>query len=213
MNILVACEESQRVCSEFRKFGHLAYSCDILPTSGSHPEWHINTTVFHPLFHPDYFLTQDGSLRGLDHWDMIIAFPPCTHLCNSGQRWFSSGHKDIRLQIEAISFFMYFVNYPCPRIAIENPVGIMSTHYRKPDQIIHPWMFGDSDYKRTCLWLKGLPKLVPTDIVPPDQRTHNNWRAIFDGKQYAWNDPIVSVLRSKTYPGIAKAMASQWSFL
>lgn len=195
MRILVACEESQRVCTAFRNKGHEAYSCDIMDCSGDHPEWHIKDDVMNHIN---------------EDWDMIIAFPPCTHLCNAGQRWFAEGKKDRKLQEEAIRFFMAFTDINCPKISIENPVGIMSTKYRKPDQIIHPWMFGDTDYKMTCLWLKGLPKLKPTNIVPKEERTQNNWKAVFNGKQYSWNDPDTSILRSKTYKGIAEAMAEQW---
>ena len=195
MRILVACEESQRVCTAFRNKGHEAYSCDIMDCSGDHPEWHIKDDVMNHIN---------------EDWDMIIAFPPCTHLCNAGQRWFAEGKKDRKLQEEAIKFFMSFTDINCPKVSIENPVGIMSTKYRKPDQIIHPWMFGDTDYKMTCLWLKGLPKLKPTNIIPKEERTQNNWKAVFNGKQYSWNDPVTSILRSKTYKGIAEAMAEQW---
>ena len=144
-------------------------------------------------------------------WDMIIAFPPCTHLCNSGQRWFTEGKKDYQLQRDAIEFFMKFANADCERIAIENPVGVMSRYYRKPDQIINPYEFGETECKKTCLWLKGLPKLTPTKITPKEKRTHNLWLAKFDGKQYAWNDKETAKFRSKTFPGVAKAMAEQWA--
>ena len=144
-------------------------------------------------------------------WDMIIAFPPCTHLCNSGQRWFTEGKKDRKLQEDAIDFFMKFANADCEKIAIENPVGIMSSYFRKPDQIINPYEFGETECKNTCLWLKGLPKLKPTNIIPKEQRTHNIWQARFNGKQYSWNDKETGKLRSKTFPGIAKAMAEQWA--
>jgi hypothetical protein len=183
MKALVACEESQAVCIEFRKLGHEAYSCDILPCSGGHPEWHI----------------QDDVSKHLEGWDMIIAFPPCTHLASSGARWFPEKRKDGRQQA-AINFFMQMVNAPCDRIAIENPIGIMSTVYQKPDQIIQPWMFGHGETKSTCLWLKGLPKLIPTDTV--------------DGReQRVWKMPPSedrAILRSKTFPGIARGMAEQW---
>ena len=149
MKILVACEESQAVTKELRKLGHEAYSCDLLPCSGGHPEWHLQQDVI-PLLK--------------EKWDMIIAFPPCTHLAVSGARYFEQKRKDGRQQ-QGIDFFMKFVNADCPRIAIENPIGIMSSIYRKPDQIIQPWMFGDKFTKSTCIWLKGLPKLEPTNIV------------------------------------------------
>jgi len=183
MKILIACEESQAVCSAFRARGHEAYSCDILPCSGGHPEWHI----------------QDDVLKHLDGWDMIIAFPPCTHLAVSGARYFAEKIKDGRQQ-QAIDFFMVFVNAYCERIAIENPVGIMSTVYRKPDQIIQPWMFGHGETKATCLWIKGLPKLVPTNIV--GGREQRVWRMPPSADR--------ARLRSITYSGIADAMAEQW---
>ena len=192
LKVLCACEESQAVCKEFRRLGHEAFSCDIQPCSGGHPEWHLQQDVI-PLLK--------------ENWDLIIAFPPCTHLCNSGQRWFTEGKKSYNLQRKAISFFYKFVIADCPHIAIENPVGIMSTAYRKPDQIINPWQFGSTECKNTCLWLKNLPLLKPTEIIPAENRTHE----LFKGYGYSWNDPITSTLRSKTFPGIAKAMAEQWS--
>jgi len=195
MKILVACEESQAVTIAFRKLGHEAYSCDIIECSGGHPEWHIQHDVISLLN---------------NNWDMIIAFPPCTHLCNSGARWFTEGVKPIELQYDARDFFMKIANAKCDKIAIENPVGKMSTYFRKPDQIINPYEFGDTECKRTCLWLKNLPKLVPTKIISKELRTHNIWRAKFNGKQYAWNSPETAKLRSKTYQGIANAMAIQW---
>ena len=149
MRVLIACEESQVDCEAFRKKGHEAFSCDIIPTSGNHPEWHIQGNALDILN---------------DNWDMIIAFPPCTHLCVSGARWFPEKRADGRQQA-AVDFFMEFVNAKCDRIAIENPIGIMSTRYRKPDQIIQPWQFGHGETKATCFWLKGLPNLTPTDIV------------------------------------------------
>ncbi len=183
--MLVACEESQAVTLELRKLGHEAYSCDIEPCSGGHPEWHLQVEVLELL-----------KLR----WDMILAFPPCTHLAVSGARYFAEKRKDGRQQ-QAIDFFMNFANAECPKVAIENPVGIMSTVYRKPDQIIQPWQFGHGETKRTCLWLKGLPLLVPTEIS--DGREPRVWRI----------SPCAdrAKLRSKTYPGIARAMAQQWA--
>ena len=187
MKILIACEESQVVCTEFRALGHEAYSCDILPPSGGHPEWHI----------------QDDVLKYLDDgWDMMIAFPPCTHLAVSGARWFAEKRKDGRQQ-KAIEFFMKLANAPIEKIAIENPISVMSTVWRKPDQIIQPWMFGHGETKATCLWLKNLPPLKPTNIV--DGREQRIWK-MPPSKDRA-------KLRSKTYPGIAKAMAEQWGNL
>lgn len=185
MNILVACEESQAVTVPLRLLGHNAYSCDILPPSGGHPEWHIQHDVVPLLSYP---------------WDMIIAFPPCTHLAISGARYFEQKRADGRQQ-SAIDFFMRFVYSSCPRIAIENPVGVMSSYYRKPDQIIHPWQFGHGETKKTCLWLKGLPLLIPTNIV--DGRNPRIWKMPPSQNR--------SFLRSKTYPGIASAMAYQWA--
>lgn len=204
MKILVACEESQAVTIEFRKLGHEAYSCDLYECSGGHPEWHIQGDVL-PL------LKQE--------WDMIIAFPPCTYLTVTGNRWFNIeryGEKAIQRykdKEEAINFFMEFANADCPKIAIENPVGAMSTAYKKPTQIIQPYMFGDAERKTTCLWLKGLPNLIPTDIVKPELYTYKDGRT--DGM---WHVKTIGLpaeersrLRSKTFPGIAKAMAEQWS--
>jgi len=199
MRILIACEESQVVCIEFRKRGHEAYSCDILPCSGGHPEWHIKDDV---LKHLD------------DGWDMMIVFPPCTHLACSGAAWFEQKRKDGRQQ-QGIEFFMSFTNTDIPKWVIENPVGIMSTEYRKPDQIIHPWMFGDSFSKSTCLWLCNVPSLFPTQIVDKGKyiqyasgRRMPEWYAGL----YKLKPADRAKLRSKTFPGIAKAMAEQWNF-
>lgn len=184
MRVLVACEESQEVCKAFRALGHEAYSCDIEPCSGEKPQWHLQCDALELL---------------KMQWDMILAFPPCTDLSVSGARWFSEKRSDGRQQ-RSIDFFMQFANADCPRIAIENPVGIMSTVWRKPDQIIQPWMFGHGETKKTCLWLKGLPTLKPTNIV--DGREQRVWKMP--------PSPDRAKLRSKTYPGIARAMAEQW---
>jgi hypothetical protein len=198
MRVLVACEESQAVCIAFREKGHEAYSCDILPPSGGHPEWHI----------------QDDVLKHLDDgWDMMIAFPPCTHLAVSGARHFEQKRKDGRQQ-QGIDLFMAMINAPIEKIAVENPVGIMSSVYRKPDCIIQPWQFGDPYQKTTCLWLKNLPPLFPTQIVDKGEfvtfksgKRHPKWYAdAFVAGQHG-------NLRSKTFPGIARAMAEQWSEL
>lgn len=191
MNILVACEESQAVTKAFRSLGHQAHSCDILPPSGGYPEWHYQTDVL--------------SLLDLG-WDMIVAFPPCTNLAVSGARYFAEKRADGRQQ-ESIDFFMHFVNANCPRIAIENPVGIMSTHYRKPDQIVQPWMFGHDASKATCLWLKGLPPLVPTEIIHKDRYANQTP----SGQNKLGPSPDRARLRSQTYAGIARAMAEQWT--
>jgi len=165
--------------------GHEAYSCDIQECTGGHPEWHLQQDVT-PLLN--------------DKWDMIIAFPPCTDLAVSGARWFPQKQADGRQQ-RSIDFFMLFVNADCPKIAIENPIGIMSGKYRKPDQIIQPWMFGHGETKATCLWLKGLPKLMPTNIV--EGREQRIWKMA--------PSPERAKQRSKTFPGIARAMAEQWA--
>ena len=198
MKILLACEESQAVTKEFRLLGHEAYSCDILPTSGNNPEWHLQ---------------QDVTSLLNKKWDLIIAFPPCTHLASSGAAWFEQKRKDGRQQ-EGIDFFMLFTKSNCPKIVIENPVGIMSKVYRKPDQIIQPYMFGDPYSKRTCLWLKGVPKLIATDEVEPEERvSFSSGRTMPKWYADAWKRPPSerSKIRSKTFPGIAKAMAKQWS--
>lgn len=200
MKVLLACEESQAVCSEFRKICHEAYSCDIIECSGGHPEWHIKKDVLQLLNGNCEFTTMDGSAHSISgKWDIIIAFPPCTDLAVSGARWFK-GKKANGAQNRSIEFFMRFVNADCDRIAIENPIGIMSTKYRKPDQIIQPWQFGHGETKATCLWLKGLEKLQSTLIV--SGREHRVWK-MPPGKDRAKN-------RSKTFQGIAKAMATQW---
>lgn len=182
-SVLIACEESQAVTTTMREAGVEAYSCDVEPCSGGHPEWHIQDDVTRLL----------GS-----RWDMVIAFPPCTHLASSGARWFTEKQADGRQQA-AVEFFMQFTRLKCPW-AIENPVGVMSRLYRKPDQIIQPWQFGHGETKATCLWLNGLKKLVPTDIV--EGREQRVWK-MPPSKDRA-------KLRSKTYPGIAQAMADQW---
>ena len=193
MKILVACEESQAVTIEMRRLGHEAFSCDIEPCSGGHPEWHLQEDVT-PLLKP--------------RWNMIIAFPPCTHLAVSGAAWFEQKRKDGRQQA-AIDFFMMFANADCERIAIENPVGIMSTVYKKPSQIVQPYEYGHPEQKKTCLWLKGLPLLQPTNNVY-DQMMElpKNKR---ERLHYLPPSPERAKLRSKTFPGIAKAMAEQWA--
>lgn len=197
---MVACEESQEVCKRFREKGHVAFSCDIQECSGGHPEWHILGDVTGLVDGCCEFQTQDGVHHEIgSKWDMIIAFPPCTHLSSSGARWFAEKRKDGR-QTDAIYFFMRMVNAKCDMIAIENPIGIMSTIYRKPDQIIQPWMFGHGEQKATCLWLKNLPLLYPTNIV--EGREQKVWK-MAPGVDRAKN-------RSKTYAGIAQAMADQW---
>jgi len=204
MKILVACEESQVVTKNLRELGHEAFSCDILPCSGGKPEWHLQRDLTEVI---------------QEKWDMIIAFPPCTYLTVTGNRWFNIdkyGDKARKRHVDRESganFFMLIANASCEKIAIENPVGVMSSRWRKPDQIINPYQFGDAFEKKTCLWLKGLPQLTPTDIVEPPPRTFYK-----SGKSMpAWYADAVklpkkerSLIRSKTFPGIAKAMAKQW---
>ena len=195
MKILIACEESQTVCKAFREKGHEAYSCDIQECSGGHPEWHIQGDV----------------LEQLDKdWDMIIAHPPCTDLAVSGARHFAKKIADGRQQ-KSVEFFIKFTGLKCPKVMIENPIGIMSRLYRKPDQIIQPWQFGDPFQKSTCLWLKGLPKLIPTKIVDKGE-----FYVSPSGKRLPkwYNDGIKgqnrTKVRNKTFQGIADAMAEQW---
>ena len=196
MKILVACEESQAVTIELRKLGHKAFSCDLLDCSGGHPEWHIKGDILKQLN------------KG---WDMMIAFPPCTHLAVSGAKHFEKKRKDGRQQ-RGIDFFMKFVHAPIDKICIENPVGIMSKIYRKPDQIIQPWQFGDEAQKTTCLWLKNLNRLEPTNIVLKGEMKEGVMK---NGKKYKmpkwYSDNKSSEIRSKTFPGIAKAMANQFT--
>lgn len=223
MRVLVACEESQIVCKAFRERGHEAYSCDIIEPSGGHPEWHIHGDVLPILNGNCSFKTMDGITHCIrDQWDMLLAFPPCTHLCSAGQHWFTRGLKDPQLRESASEFFMQFVNASCGKISIENPIGIMSTRYRKPDQRIQPWQFGHPMTKTTCLWIKGLPPLKPTNILEkPDAGwenqsfTKNGKYGGFinrdeNGKILAWNDPRTARIRSKTFEGVAEAMAEQW---
>jgi len=215
MRVLIACEESQAVCKEFRKLGHEAFSCDIQECSGGHPEWHYQQDVFEVI---------DMG------WDMMIAFPPCTHLAVSGAAWFEEKRKDGRQQ-QGIDFFMKIVNAPIQRIAVENPVGIMSKIYRKPDQVIQPYYFGDEFQKTTCLWLKNLPPLYhnATPNLFDDVVTHTNKGEFFEwvdkktGKKkkqpkwyadaFMYNKELIGKMRSKTFPGIAQAMAEQWGKL
>ena len=194
MKILVACEESQRVCIELRKLGHEAYSCDILPCSGGHPEWHLQQDV-RPLLN--------------EKWNIIIAFPPCTYLSNAGARHLFPGgilnKERYKKGLLAKDLFMAIYNANCPKIAIENPTPSKIYELPEKTQVIQPWQFGHPYSKRTQLWLKGLPKLIPTNIVEVESscRKAGNW---FNkgGKDRQRN-------RSKTFPGIAKAMADQWT--
>lgn len=203
MKILVACEESQVVTKAFRDRGHEAYSCDILDCSGGHPEWHIQGDVKKELE---------------KEWDMVLAFPPCTHLAVSGAAHFEKKRADGRQQ-EGIDFFMLFANLDhVPKVAIENPIGIMSKEWRKPDQIIQPYEFGEDASKRTCLWLKGLPILIETCrvvgrfVTTPSGKVVERWsnQCSNYGHDKTSPSPERSRIRSKTYDGIALAMANQW---
>lgn len=238
MKILIACEESQAVCKEFRRLGHEAYSCDIIECSGGHPEWHIMGDALEYLnpisfgsFEQSYFgihpfTTADGTQHFIDgKWDMIIAFPPCTYLTVTGNRWFNvEKYEEKAIQRnkdrqKAIEFFMAFANADCNKIAIENPIGHMSTAYRKPDQIVHPYYFAEAEgdvnceRKSTCLWLKGLPLLKyeikynpPRDCL--QERKRHRLTVAHGHNELAPAERAKA--RSKTFPGIAKAMAEQW---
>ena len=220
MNVLVACEESQRVCIAFRERGHNSFSCDIEPCSGGHPEWHIMQDVIPLLNGRCSFRTMDGIEHSIGgKWDLIIDHPPCTRLCNSGQRWLYWGDEEYRLkkkkeQEEAVDFFLKFTKADCPRIAIENPMGIMSSLYRKLDFTYNPYDFeNETECKKTGIWLIGdIQPMKPTrkEPLPKEQRTQGIWKAHFGDKKLAWNDPETAKLRSKTPVGVAKAMAEQW---
>lgn len=233
MKVLVACEESQTVCKAFREKGHEAYSCDIQDCSGGHLEWHIQKDVIPLLGGHSIFETRDGLKHEVDRWDLIISHPPCTDLAVSGAAWFEKKRKDGR-QRNSIEFFCKFLKADCDKVVIENPIGIISGYYilehfadlakeyglpKKPDQIIHPWMFGDNFNKSTCLWLKGLPLLKP-EIVEQPELEWFEWIDSKTGKKKrqpkwfadAWSLPPKerARVRSKTFPGIARAMAEQW---
>jgi hypothetical protein len=206
MNVLVACEESQTICKAFRELGHNAYSCDIVGCSGGHPEWHIKDDAIKIAYDENY------------KWDLMIAHPPCTYLTNINSfmnrgcsLYTASEAKELRKN--AVTFFMALVNAPIQKKCIENPVGYMNSHYRKPDQIIRPYQFGETSSKGTCLWLYGLHLLVPTDIKEPTYHVTKNGR-VFD--KWYFDTSLISDLkkrakvRSKTFQGIANAMANQW---
>jgi hypothetical protein len=226
IKVLIACEESQRVCIEFRRLGVEAYSCDIQECSGGHPEWHIKGDVLPLLNGNCEFKTMDEkihSIRGT--WDLIIAHPPCTYLTVT-QNWCYNREKygDEKVNIrernrdEAIRFFLEFTKVNCERVVIENPVGCMSTIFKKPDQIIQPYYFGDSAKKTTCLWIKGLPSLTPTNIVDCGEIFEYKGKNGNIKKYPKWmydalrsNKEERQRIRSKTFVGIAKAMAEQWT--
>ena len=204
--VLVACEESQAVTKAFRKLGIEAFSCDLLPASGGHPEWHFQEDMFEVIKREKKF-------------DLMIAFPPCTDLAVSGARHFERKIADGSQQ-KSIDFFMSVINADIERIAVENPIGIMSGKFRKPDQIIQPYMFGDKAQKSTCLWLKNLPKLEPTDIVEKGEFFEFTSKKGLKKRMPMWYYKALQqaktpeqrrTLRSKTFQGIANAMAKQWS--
>lgn len=217
MKVLIACEESQTVCKAFRAKGHEAYSCDIIEPSGGHPEWHILGDALAAL-NGGVIITMDGVEHDVGKWDLLIAHPPCTHLAASGERWFAKGNKPLYLRFESAAFFLRFAEADIPKICVENPVGKMSTYFRRPDCIIQPYEFGHHARKKTCLWLKGLPALRPTnvvdagDILPGGYSVGASADSAKDetGKILRWNDPRTAKIRSKTFSGIAKAMAEQW---
>ena len=204
MKILVACEESQAVTKELRRLGHEAYSCDLVPCSGGHPEWHLQVDAVQLL-----------KMK----WDMIIAHPPCTYLTVAANRYYNierygdKARERYKERKKAIDFFMEFINADCPRIAVENPIGIMSSVYKKPTQIIQPYEYGHTERKATCLWLKGLEPLEPTNIVEPDIIYHKSGktdsRLHFETLKLPKEER--AKIRSKTFAGIAKAMAEQWA--
>ena len=209
MKILVGCEESQAVCIEFRRRGHEAFSCDIQECSGGHPEWHFKMDVF-DVVRGGMLVTQSGDLIQIKEWNMGIFFPDCTFITISANKWYKDqperksgtlvGEARREARHEAIDFALRLFNCGIAKVAMENPIGVLSTVFRKPNQVLQPWMFGHGETKATCLWLKGLPKLHHTDIVEErEQRLH-----------FLPKTKDRAKLRSKTYPGIAKAMAEQW---
>ena len=235
--ILVACEESQAVTKELRLLGHHAYSCDLLPCSGGHPEWHFKQDIFKVIKSPQKLKLENGKFMKCSKgwtgkWEMMIAHPPCTYLAVSGAQWYynpSDKHLPTtkrrphprypnrsRDRKEAIQFFIALANTAIEKIAIENPIGVISTQYRKPDQVVQPFMFGDEARKTTCLWLKNMPLLKPTKIVGEGEKIYfksgksqPKWYS--DAFVYAKSPEERRTMRSKTFPGMARAMAKQWS--
>lgn len=230
MKVLIACEESQEVCKAFRAKGHEAYSCDIQEPSGGHPEWHILGDALKAV-EGGQVVTMDGVTHEVGKWDLLIAHPPCTYLSNAATRSFSlrvtPAEKVVARwaeRVKAAIFFMQFMLADVPKIAVENPVGIMNTAYRKADQIIHPYYFAENEAdaknyhtKRTCLWLKNLPPLErKNNLSPPEPVYVSNGEK---HKKISWCEGIRGTqngqegrakARSKTAPGVAKAMAEQW---
>lgn len=216
MNCLVACEESQAITIELRKLGHNAFSCDIQEPSGGHPEWHIIRDCLELVNGFVSFTTCDGSFHCVNRWDLIIAHPPCTYLSFAGygylnvEKYGDKAVKRLAARDEAFDFAMKIFNSDCEHICLENPKGYINTKFRSPDQIINPYDFGDSYRKRTCLWLKGLPLLIPDYVIPAPEPIYIDSK----GKKRYWVDTISGSnrqkIRSKTFPGIARAMA--WQF-
>lgn len=231
INVLIACEESQTVCKEFRALGFNAFSCDLLESSGGNPQWHFKQDVLEVIKNKGGTLETGEEYFIEGEWNLMIAHPPCTYLAVSGARWYYHPEdKDLPFEQrrphpkfpnrqqdkqEAIEFFMELANADIEYIAVENPVGVMNTNYRKPDQIVQPYHFGDAASKSTCLWLKNLPPLEPTDIVDAGE-----YVTFKSGKRVAkwYADALTNsktseerrTLRSKTFTGFAKAMAQQW---
>ena len=233
MNVLVACEESQAVCKAFREKGHNTFSCDIQPCSGGHPEWHIQTdvlTILNPTTHYEQgydeywdgicFYTENAFHRIKGKWDLIIAHPPCTYMSKAGARWMypTAGNispERLAKAMKAKEFFIAILNADCDRIAIENPRPLKVVDLPKPSQVIQPYQFGHPYSKATCLWLKGLPPLEPTEVLTEYKPyCPSNTGGVTRGQSYNKGGAIRAaddgVNRSKTFEGIAKAMAQQW---
>lgn len=222
INVLIACEESQASCKAFRKLGYNAYSCDIVPCTGGHPEWHIKENALN-VINGGTFKLQRGGWVSINRWDLIVAHPPCTYLSNAAVASHSlKSNYENRIEgrtlerIHAQEFFMRMIQANCDHIAVENPVGIMNKVFRRPDQIIEPYQFAESvddreNYltKRTCLWLKNLPELQTNDLPAPNNKQILG--VLPCGKTRNWTDSSHgSTNRSKTFPGVAKAFATQW---
>ena len=232
LNVLAICEESQEICKAFRELGHNAWSCDLQECSGQHPEWHVKGDFFTNIKYVKglghTFVTMDGICHIIPDWDMIICFPPCTYLANTGSKYLNEdvyGQRAVerkQQRKEAIDFFMKIVGY-CEvftdHYAIENPLGCMSKEFREPDQIIQPWFWGDNVQKSTCLWTKGLPNLTPSIIERPAQDlvtyvdkngAEKQMERFFYETRFLPTDKRRKQ-RSKTFPNVAKAIAEQWS--